>query len=175
MSKLFLTNQGMCASKGPAQAYWESHCYHHITHICSHLLANLSHIRNEVTLTHPVSCVFQEPSRQRAKFSTWQVCAIWILLLSFPWLQISLPHGAPAPEGPHSILLGTPVKRWQRVKANSSCGVDDLQRRKWVYLKRVWSLLYFQFQDPYYDLFRIHFYPFPSFVKKNNQPTKAIE
>lgn len=145
----------------------KSHCYHYITHVISHLLANLSHIRNEVTLTHPVSRVFQEPSRQRARFSTVQVCAIWILLLSFPWLKITLPQATPVPEGPRSVLLGTPVEHWQRVKTKSSSRVGDLWRRKQVYLKRAWSLLYFVFQDPYYDLFRIHLYIFPVFCKKN--------
>lgn len=144
----------------------KSHCYHYITHVGSHLLANLSHIRNEVTLTHPVSRVFQEPSRQRVRFSTVQVCAIWILLLSFPWLKITLPQATPVPEGPCSVLLGTPVEHWQRVKTKSSSRVGDLWRRKQVYLKRAWSLLYFVFQDPYYNLFRIHLYLFPVFCKK---------
>lgn len=76
VSKPFSTDQGMRASNDLLKPTKRSRCYHHITHVGSHLLANLSHIRNEVTLTPPVSRVFQEPSRQRARFSTEQVCAI---------------------------------------------------------------------------------------------------
>lgn len=132
-----------------------SYCYHHIAHVGSHLLENLPQIRNEVTLTHPVSYVSQEPSRQRARFSPEQLCAIWILLLSFLWLKIALPQGTPVPEGLQNVLLGMSGECWQ-VKTNSSCGFGDLHRKMWVYLKRMLSSLYGIFEDSYCDLFRTH-------------------
>lgn len=121
-----LCQQGTCLSLP------RSYCYHHIAHVSSHLLENLSQIRNEVTLTHPVSCVSQEPSRQRARFSPEQLCAIWILLLSFLWLKITLPQGTPVPEGLQGVLLGMSGECWQRVKTSSSCGSGDLHRKMWV-------------------------------------------
>lgn len=135
-----------------------SPCYHHIPCNSSHLLAHLSHISNEATLTHPVSRVFRKPSRQKSRFSMGQVCAIWMLLLSIPWWKISLPQGTPVPQGPHSVLLSISVERWQRAKTNFSSVVEDLWRRNSVYLGRLWNLV---FQEPHYSLFWTQFYFFP--------------
>lgn len=123
-SKPFLLTRAGVQARDLLKPSERSHCYHHITHVGSHLLANLSHIRNEVTLTHPVSRVFQEPPRQSEVLHLAGLC----YFNTFAELSLAKNYLTPGDSCARGTawLLGMPAERWQRVKTNSSCGFGDL-------------------------------------------------